>query len=104
MNQPNEDLATHRATVRAEWNRRIDEFEMSGQIGTAFCRERELPICQFRYWHKVLRQAKAASGGFVELTSERSEPKVWVECGRWRVHVGDRFDTRVLRRVAEALS
>ena len=104
MNRVKEDLAAHRAATRAEWEQRIVEFEASGQTGTAFCRQRELPIWRFRYWHKALRKPKAALGGFIELATERSDPGIWVECGRWRVHVGDRFDTRVLRRVAEALS
>lgn len=104
MSEANVGRAERRAAARAEWERRIGEYEASGKAGAAFCRERGLPVCRFRYWLQALRKPEAAAGGFVELSPEARATGVWVECGRWRVHVGGGFDAGVLRRAAEALS
>ena len=81
-----------RAAARASWEKLIGEFEGSGKPGTAFCRDRGLPVWQFRYWLKALRPAEAASVGFVELATDACAPGVWVSCGRWRVHIEGEFD------------
>ena len=104
MDEKQGSVAERRAAARASWERVIGEYEASGQTGSAFCRDRGLPVWQFRYWLKALRQTEAAPTGFVELSSDVRDPGVWVACGRWRVHVGDGFDAGVLRRVAEALA
>jgi hypothetical protein len=86
------------------WERIISEFEASGLSGAAFCRERGLAPWQLSYWRKALRKNKIGGSGFVELSVGGSVPGVWVECGRWRISVDRGFDSRVLRRVVEALS
>lgn len=102
-----EDVKTscteRRAAVRASWRQLIGEFETSGKTGAEFCRDRTLPVWQFRYWLKALRQTEVAPTGFIELSSVARDPGVWVACGRWQVHVGETFDAAVLRRVVEAL-
>lgn len=104
MSEANAGWVERRAAARAEWERTISEYESSGKAGAAFCRERGLPVWRFRYWLQALRKPEAAADGFVELSPEARETGVWVECGRWRIHVGGGFDARVLRRAAEALS
>lgn len=104
MEDAKTSCAVRRAAVRALWQQLIGEFETSGKTGTAFCRDRGLSVCQFRYWRKVLRPVDGLPTGFVELSSVAPEPDVWISCGRWQVHVGERFDSTVLRRVVEALT
>ena len=104
MDETKTSWIDRRAAARASWVQLIGAFEASGKTGAAYCRDRGLPVWQFRYWLKALRQAEAVPTGFVELSSDVRDPGVWVACGRWRVHVGDGFDAGVLRRVAEALA
>ena len=104
MDETKTSWTDRRAAVRASWEQLIGAFEASGKTGAEYCRDRGLPVWQFRYWQKALRQAEAAPIGFVELSSDVRDPGVWVACGRWRVHVSDGFDTGVLRRVVEALT
>jgi hypothetical protein len=104
MDEKQGSVAERRAAARASWVQLIGAFEASGKTGAAYCRDRGLPVWQFRYWLKALRQAEVAPTGFVELSADVRDPGVWVACGRWRVHVGDGFDAGVLRRVAEALA
>ena len=104
MDEKQGSVAERRAAARASWEQVIGEYAASGITAAAFCRDRGLRVWQFRYWLQALRKPEAAADGFVELSPEARETGVWVECGRWRVHVGGGFDARVLRRAAEALS
>lgn len=105
MDETKASWTDRRAAARASWGKWIGEFGKSGKTGTVFCRERGLPVWQFRYWLKALRQVGASPSDFVELSSGARDPScVWVSCGRWQVHVGNGFDAGVLRRVVEALT
>ena len=39
-----------------KWAKIVAEWRASGQAGTAFCRQRHLPVSSFRYWLKELAE------------------------------------------------
>ena len=65
MDEKQASVAEQRAAARASWERVIGEYEASGQTGSAFCRDRGLPVWQFRYWLKALRQTEGEHSQFV---------------------------------------
>jgi hypothetical protein len=102
-----------RAARRAEWRGILEQQAASGLTAAGFCRERGIPAWKFSYWRAALRPRLSppsradSAGGFVEL-SVSARPGggtgVWIEAGRWRLHVEPGFDAAALRRAAEALS
>jgi len=95
-----------RAARREQWAALIAEQQAGGLKAAAFCRERGISKWQFSYWRKALATTRgsAAASGFVELRSTSRASGVWIEAGRWRVHVEPGFNDVALRRTLEALT
>lgn len=95
-----------RAARREQWAARMAEQQAGGLSAAAFCRERGIAAWQFSYWRKALAtsETSTAPNGFVELRPESRASGIWVEVGRWRVHVETGFNAEVLRRTIEALA
>ena len=97
----------------ARWRGLISEQSESGKSIAGFCRDRELPVCQFYEWKKRLRQAD--TGNFVAVVAaeplqvsvtsipEQSVP-IEIRLSRGRsVLVGPGFDANHLRRLLSVL-
>jgi hypothetical protein len=95
-----------RAARREQWATRLAEQQAGGLSAAAFCRERGIAAWQFSYWRRALATPETATGtnGFVELRPVSRASGIWVEVGRWRVHVEMGFHADVLRRTLEALA
>lgn len=106
MNTKQNAYQTKRQALRAEWAKTINDYESSGMSKASFCREHGLPVWKLHYWCKALQEQDKFKGGFIELSPGvmATGSGVWVSCGRYRVHVDTRFDSKVLRQVIEALT
>ena len=58
------------ATKRADWDRRITEWEHSGQSQRAFCTQRGLALSTFQWWRarEKRREAKKSAPAFLPIT------------------------------------
>lgn len=88
----------------AQWREVIAEWAASGQSMRGFSREHGVDF--WKMYRRHIRMKENQSKGFVEIVREKpdSPEKLWVEAGRWRIHVSEGFDAGLLRSVAEALS
>lgn len=89
-----------------EWQALVKELSSSGLSAAAFCRKREVPICQMYYRLGQKKVKDSTPRGFVEIgkTDIASSSGLWVEAGRFRIRVERGFDRELLRYVAEALA
>lgn len=92
------------------WNERIEAFEASGLNGAQWCRSQEIPVKQFRYWHKKLRRMAAAKTK--ELASTRwtavsrktaDDAPLWLVCGSVKIEVRQPFNPELLQAVLKVL-
>ena len=88
-----------------EWHALVEEMSSSGLSVAEFCRRREVPVWQMRYWLGKEKVGESAQRGFVEIGRGGLDPEegLWVEAGCFRIRVVRGFDAALLRRVAEAL-
>lgn len=49
------------------WRSIITEHASSGMSAAAFCRQHDLNIPQFRWWHRRFKQEKSQGSGFLQL-------------------------------------
>jgi hypothetical protein len=59
---------------REQWQQIIEQFQVSGQSGSAFCKAQAIPYASFCQWKQTLSVVPAAistpvDGGFVDLQS-----------------------------------
>ena len=45
-------------TTRADWKKRISQWERSGQSQRAFCAERSVALSTFQWWRRKLRRSE----------------------------------------------
>lgn len=64
-----------RKQVWAKWRSLVSEQEERGRSVAAFCRERELPVSQFYYWKKRLREAATLQFVEVQVAKANLEPR-----------------------------
>jgi NAD(P)H-dependent FMN reductase len=69
---------------REEWQQIIDQFQASGQSGSAFCKAQAIPYASFCQWRQTLAAVPAVAststdGGFVDLQS------LIARDGGWRI-------------------
>lgn len=62
----------------ARWEELIDRQRKSGRTIVAFCKEEGVPVGQFHWWNRRLREMnedhrQSAGGGFVELVASVGE-------------------------------
>lgn len=59
---------------RSEWERRIKEWEQSGETQASYCRKHSLSHATFKYWRDRVRDAESVQGitGFVQVGSSES--------------------------------
>ena len=89
-----------------EWQALVKALASSGLSAAAFCRKREIPICQMYYRLGQKKVNNSAPRGFVEIGKTDSTPTggLWIEVGQFKIRVERGFDKELLRHVAEALA
>ena len=92
---------------REEWQRRVGEWEDSGQTQVEYCRRKELKISAFLYWRKKFSEKKPIQPSFVEVPlplTNRFHP-IRIEIGnRFCVEVDKGYDPLALEHVIGILS
>ena len=63
---------------RTHWEKRIAEWESSGQSQKAFCAERGLPLSTFQWWRARIKQRQRlnAARSFLPIAAEVSAVEV----------------------------
>jgi transposase-like protein len=67
----------HEHRSEAEWRTILERFKVSGQSQLAFCSEAGIAPTTFQLWRRRLRQDRAASARFVEVTPAAPPAPRW---------------------------
>jgi len=86
-----------------QWEELLGEYSASGKSIRGFCGERGIPHNQLSY-HLQRARKNQSKHGFIELVRKAAPCGLWIEAGKYRIHVQRGFDAELLRQVAEALS
>lgn len=69
-------MAKENPAYKSEWNLNIEQWQSSGLTIAAWCREHNIPVRVFYYWHKKLMQtgkkALENKSSFIELRDNPS--------------------------------
>lgn len=92
------------------WNERIEAFEASGLNGAQWYRSQEIPVKQFRYWHKKLRRRAAAQtqepkrNRWTAVSQETTaDAPLLLVCGSVKIEVRQPFNPELLQAVLKVL-
>lgn len=97
--------------LRTQWEKRIADFQASGQTGTAWCECNQVNIHQFRYWFRKFqleRQAQPASVQWLSVKMDDSpveeDNSLTIRVGQASIQVKSGFNPSLLRQVVQALA
>jgi len=85
--------STFRATPE-QWQVLLGEYSENGKSIRRFCREKGIPHNQLSYHLRRARKDKSKHG-FIELVRKAAPCNLWVEAGRYRIHVQRGFDAEL---------
>lgn len=100
-----------RTELRQEWEKRLEDFQASGQTATAWCSEHGIHMHRFWYWSRKLRTSLVEKSGervrwlSVELNeSAIGTDFLTIQVGRARIEVHEGFNPMLLRQVIQVLA
>lgn len=101
--------------ARKQWKARVDEFLASGETATAWCREYDLNVNQFRRWvrkfaHQTVSEHTSSPVGWLPVRVNESglvgtsEGTLMVHVGSVSIEVKSGFRPSLLKQVVRALA
>jgi hypothetical protein len=78
------------------------------QMGTdlsipVWCRQKEIPIYNFRYWHKKLFPEAMERSAFIEMSDQQASIGIHLECQGVKIHLEPQFDLQALQICLEVI-
>jgi len=103
----------NRAEKRRIWAEHIEDWRKSGKSQAQYCREHSLSAKLFYYWKNKNNGSSSSNAGVklvpVEMNQIRYHSSVGVESsivlvvGRYKVEIGESFDSGTLSRLVNIL-
>lgn len=88
---------------RQFWTNLLSEFDSCNQTVSSFCDINEVPVWQFYYWKKRLKQSNSTFEE-VSILEDVNSSGIHLSVGSLNIHVQNNFSESTLRRVLSTLS
>lgn len=87
----------------SNWKNLISEQIESGLSIPLWCRQKGIPLYNFRYWHKKLFPKLIERSAFIEMTSQQTSLGINLEFHGVKIHLEPEFDSQTLQKCLEVI-